>query len=267
MIAIKKYSSKLMIWSVKMPNAPYSNRCVQFKKMKLSITFCILSLSISSFGQGFVQPDTLNFVPEEIYKKIARPIDLVLSIDLNGDGQKDYIVKQGVRENYFQVYFEYWLSHDFKLLLKRNKPTGGIDYDFYINLDSDLELELISAYGYEDGIDYSISNIDYERGKEELLFHFNPVIIVDNEFRWGYPWDLKDIYTLKRKDGNIFIYSSTDHDVVRDGNITIPENQKIFPVIFFGGTPTQESQVEEIRNKTYLSIEQIKKTVHNTGYK
>lgn len=33
MIAIKKHSSKLKGWSVKMPNAPYSKRCVPCKEM------------------------------------------------------------------------------------------------------------------------------------------------------------------------------------------------------------------------------------------
>ena len=31
-MAIKKHSSKLKVWSVEMPNAPYSNRCSQFKE-------------------------------------------------------------------------------------------------------------------------------------------------------------------------------------------------------------------------------------------
>jgi len=31
MIAIRKQSSKLKVWSVEMPNAPYSNRYVQCK--------------------------------------------------------------------------------------------------------------------------------------------------------------------------------------------------------------------------------------------
>jgi len=32
MIAIKKHYSKLKNWSVKMPNAPYLNRCLQAKE-------------------------------------------------------------------------------------------------------------------------------------------------------------------------------------------------------------------------------------------
>lgn len=32
MIAIKKQKSKLKVWSVEMPNAPYSNRWLQLKK-------------------------------------------------------------------------------------------------------------------------------------------------------------------------------------------------------------------------------------------
>ena len=33
-IAIKKTNSKLKIWSIKMPNAPYSNRSTVFQKRK-----------------------------------------------------------------------------------------------------------------------------------------------------------------------------------------------------------------------------------------
>jgi hypothetical protein len=40
-IAIKKHSSKLKIWSVEMPNAPYSNRYLQGCRAKSS-TLCFL---------------------------------------------------------------------------------------------------------------------------------------------------------------------------------------------------------------------------------
>ena len=34
MVAINKRSGNLKDWSVEMPNAPYSNRCSQYKKQK-----------------------------------------------------------------------------------------------------------------------------------------------------------------------------------------------------------------------------------------
>jgi len=37
MIAINKHSSKLKIWSIEMPNAPYSNRCMQGKETHTNI--------------------------------------------------------------------------------------------------------------------------------------------------------------------------------------------------------------------------------------
>ena len=169
--------------------------------MKLSITYLILLLPIFGLGQSLIQPDTLSFVPEKIKDKISGPIDYVLSIDLNGDGLQDYIVKQGFRNKLKPVYFEFWLDHEYKQILKREKHSGGIEYEFYINLDSDQELELITAYGYEDGIDYSIIKINYEKGKEEVLFYFNPVIIINDAISWGYPWDITDIYSLKRMGG------------------------------------------------------------------
>ncbi len=34
-IAINKHSSKLKIWSIEIPNAPYSNRYVQLTRLKI----------------------------------------------------------------------------------------------------------------------------------------------------------------------------------------------------------------------------------------
>ena len=56
MIATSKHSRKLKIWSVKMPNAPYSNRCSTLKKRKnmkkLTLTLTLLIVTaMTIFGQ------------------------------------------------------------------------------------------------------------------------------------------------------------------------------------------------------------------------
>lgn len=64
--------------------------------------------------------------------------------------------------------------------------------------------------------------------------------------------------------GVTMVYYSVGHDIERDGEITFPENQKILPVIFLMGQSTQpEIGVGEIRNRTWKTIEEIKKIVHN----
>lgn len=54
----------------------------------------------------------------------------------------------------------------------------GIQYRFFMNLDNDLELEVFYATGYEDGIDYYFKDLDLIHGSENLIFYFNPIIIV-----------------------------------------------------------------------------------------
>ncbi|MEM6264127.1 MAG: hypothetical protein AAGI38_16550, partial [Bacteroidota bacterium] len=135
------------------------------------------------------------------------------------------------------------------------------DFFQFVNLDDDPELEMYCGSGYADGIDYALYDLDLEAGQMEILFYFNPVIIQDESNFWGYPWDTEGIITSVEA-GKVRVYFSVDHDIQREGEITIPENQEILPVIFLLGNSTQpEIEVAEIRNSTWKTLKDVKDLV------
>ena len=124
----------------------------------------------------------------------------------------------------------WWIRDEFTVY--RKIEIGIADHEIwkYINLDDDPELEIVSAWGYEDGIDYSIVDLDYESDgaiKNAILFH--PVAKYKNARFWGYPsyWNLM-MFDPKSKSIEVLF----EHSVVRDGNNEIPETYKM-PVLFF----------------------------------
>ncbi|MFP5471897.1 MAG: hypothetical protein ACLGGV_09910 [Bacteroidia bacterium] len=195
--------------------------------------------------------------PYEINSKVKGEIDKVFQVDFSGDSIGDYIIQSKMdKEGKIN---ETWLTSDFLLFNRVSKYIGDYDFIQFINLDNDPEPEIYSASGYEDGIDYALYDLNMKTGEKKLLFYFNPVIIENEQDFWGYPWDTNGIMTSTEY-GTTMIYYSIDHDIERDGNITHAENQNVMPVIFLKGHSTQpENRVEEIRSRTWKTIEEIKK--------
>jgi hypothetical protein len=147
-----------------------------------------------------------------------------------------------------------------KQILTKTIPKYGQEYDYLwlINLDGDPEAEIVRAIGYEDGIDYSLLDHDPTGTKEKLICYFNPVIIDNNGYYWGYPWDIVEIITFQANDV-VFMQATLDHDIQRDGQVIIPKPPAKFPVIFFIGQPgQQEAKVTAIRKIGWLSMEDVK---------
>ena len=208
--------------------------------------------------------DTLRIYPNEITTKLSGEIASILQVDFTGDEIKDFLITMKSEDKHNNEYLEYWLTSDFLTFKKKKKYNEGIQYFHFVNLDDDPEPEVYSAVGYEDGIDYALYDLDIKTGNEELVFYFNPVIVDDEQEYWGYPWDTNNIKALLQKTGEIKICVSIDHDIIRYGNITIPENQTIFPVIFFTGQTTQpQSKQEGVRNRKWMTLEEIRKTVYS----
>lgn len=226
-------------------------------KMTRILPLLFLLVPTLTFGQSFSKLDTLTVYPSELISKLNEEIDKVYQVDFTGDSIGDYIVqtKMDKEGNVYEV----WLTSDFLLFHRIAKYVQDYDFMGFINLDKDPEPELYSASGYSDGIDYAIYDLNMKTGQQELLFYFNPVIIDHEKDYWGYPWDTKGIMTWT-EDGVTRIYCSTKHDIVRDGEITFPENQNVMPVIFLTGQSTQpDSPVSEVRNREWKTIEEIKK--------
>ena len=227
------------------------------------LQFVVLLFPTLTFGQSFIPMDTLTDYPSEINSKVKGEIAVVYQVDFTGDSIGDYIIQTKVNKK--TKFKEIWLTSDFVLFNKKSKYMHSYNFMCFINLDSDPEPELYSATGYEDGIDYIIYDLNMKTGQQELLFYFNPVIIDNEKDYWGYPWDTKGIMT-RTENGVTLIYYSIDHDIERDGEIAHPENQKVMPVIFLKGQSTQpDIPVGEVRNREWRTIEEINKSVHNTG--
>jgi len=236
------------------------------KKMRTVITILFLNISLLTFGQGFIEMDTISS-NTELRKIVASEIEKTIMVDFTGDGQKDYICQTAFKENQEPVIFEYWISSDFKIIIKKQKWIDEYSFYRFVNIDSDPEPELFSASGFPEGIDYCFIDLDLNNGTEDTLFYFNPVIIENDEMYWGYPWDISDI--IIRNEKNIIeLKTSIDHKIERDGEITIPQNQTIFPAIFFKGHSTQPRvQVGEIKKIEWMNTEEIKVRTHNNVYK
>ena len=223
--------------------------------------FILFLLPTISFGQSFLPMDTLTTYPTEINSKVNREIERVFQVDFTGDNIGDFIVQTKIDKEGKTT--EFWLTSDLLLFSRISKYIGDYDYIRLINLDNDPEPEIYSASGYSDGIDYTFYDLNMKTGNRELLFYFNPVIIENGKDFWGYPWDTDGVM-VRTEGGVTMINSSEDHDIERDGEVTIPRNQKVLPVIFLTGHSTQpEIGVEEIRNRNWKTIEKVSKTVHN----
>lgn len=228
--------------------------------MTRTIQFILFLLPILTFGQGFLPMDTLTKYPSEIQSKIKGEIERVIQVDFTGDNNGDYIVQTKMDKEGKTT--ETWLTSDFLLFNRLSKYIGDYDFIRFINLNNDPEPEIYSASGYSDGIDYALYDLNMKTGKQELLFYFNPVIIDNDQDYWGYPWDTEGV--MKSTEGGVtMIYYSNDHNIEREGEMTYPDNQKVLPVIFLTGHSTQpEIGVEEIRNRTWKTIEEIKSIIN-----
>ena len=225
--------------------------------MRDYITILFIFISCRLFGQGFIKSDTLSEYPTQISERISGSISMVRTIDFNGDNLLDYIISVVEGDDNYR----YWILSDFQLIRKEKDYSEDYYFEYYVNIDDDIELEVFVASGYEDGIDYAFYDFDIHKSKKTLLFLFNPIIIVNDNYYWGYPWNIEDII-LKTTDSNILkIHSSLNHNIIRDGNITFPNNQKIFPIIFFQGKKKDKPIIDSIQDSSWLTLTEIKKMI------
>jgi hypothetical protein len=231
----------------------------------IAILIFILSTNLL-FGQGFVKMDTID-VPEKLTGLISGRIIRTIQVDFTGDGINDYICQLDFQDKTKPVYKEIWINSQFEIIKTLEKYSKDFNFFWFVNIDSDPEPEIFSATGWAEGIDYCFIDQDLKKGKDKVLFYFNPVIIEsDNKF-WGYPWDISDLL-IKLDNGLLKIKCSIDHKITRDGEITIPDWQKEFPVICFSGHSTQpDINVGQINRFDWLTISEIMEKIILTNKK
>lgn len=220
---------------------------------KVNILIWTLTLSFLAFGQNFVEKDTIHILPDKIVELTNEEVIILSeSIHFSGGNKQDYIITTKLDNNGHKV-CEYWITSDLIKVRQVEIFKDGIQIRKFINLDTDPELEIIDATGYEDGIDYTIQDLDIITGELKKVLYFNPIIETKIKDYWGYPWD----WTKLKLNSNFQLKVSLKHKIERNGNITFPKNQKIMPVIYFEGNPTQESSVEGIKSINWLTLNEI----------
>lgn len=220
--------------------------------MKTKVLASVLAILLFAFAdvaaQTAMKSPTIIPTPAKIKRLVKGNITEVKTIDFNGDRENDFIVR--VRNNNpidSDVYgTEFWINSAMKIVKRETWYNASADFKWFINLDSDATPEIISAFGYEDGIAYSVFKQDFKSGKDVLLFQFSPVLVDASRERkhfWGYPWDLIDV-KAKRKGNYYELLCSFNHNVEGDfTNVKTPKWQRRIPVIFFNGKTTQPDSV------------------------
>jgi hypothetical protein len=228
----------------------------------IQLLFLIIS-PVLSYGQGFLPLDTIK-TPKEIKEIIPDSISLSLYVDFNGDNKRDYICKTEGLNKSNNEYLEYWITSDFKIIKKIPKYYTDIEYRWFVNIDSDKEPEILSASGWSEGVDYCFIDQDFKSQKDSILFYFNPIIIDNNKEYWGYPWAIKNLIIRKEKNRTL-IFSSLIHEIVRDGEITKPSCQSVFPLIGFSGYQQKLSaEIGEKHNLEWVDFKELIKQTHKT---
>jgi hypothetical protein len=226
--------------------------------MKILLLSLFLSWTTISSGQSFLKMDTLDQLPSELKEMAAGKFMRALKVDFNGDGKQDFICEMMPDQPSKATSIEFWITSELRTYKTKAKYGQDFDYFWFINLDEDKEPEIFTANGYEDGIDYAIYDQDLQTQTETLVAYINPIIIEDSKLFWGYPWDISGMITKKDKQ-TIFIKASLDHDIQRDGEITIPDPTKKFPAVFFYGHSTQpDIEVGQIREINWMSLKEFR---------
>ncbi|MEN2400565.1 hypothetical protein GKZ90_0012305 [Flavobacterium sp. MC2016-06] len=216
--------------------------CKDQKKERVSYLVKAKEIAVNSKIRALIPKESENIVTE--------------TIDFDNDSKKDYICT--LYDPKKQINVEYWITSDYKILLQ-NEFLATINDKFFINLDNDNLMELFRSSGEEDGVDCAF--YDIKNNKLEPILYFTPILIDDskpNNYFYGYAWDISDIVMS----GNKLLSAINDTIVERDGNFTIPKNQKNLPVIFFKGKTTQpEIKYPKTFKKNYYSLEKIRSSV------
>jgi len=189
--------------------------------------------------------------PEKIRNMIQANIISTEAIDYTGNGKLDFLCKTIEGEDGNKILKEYWISSNWEID-RIKKIEYEYDYKWFINLDSDSELEIIKAQGESEGINYGIYNLNFHSKNDDLLFYFNPIIESNKLYYWGYPWEIENL-----KIDNYKIKTSLKHKIERDGAIQEFENQILLPAIIFTGKSRKELEINDLKNIKFLSVKNI----------
>ena len=234
----------------------------------LFLVLCVLQGISVNARPNMKSPKKIK-APVKIRKLVKGKIAETRTVDFDGDKKADYIISVEDKTE-GELGEKFWINS--KLEIVKTQSWNYIETDFlwFIDLDGDSIPEIISASGFEDGIDYSIYKQNFNGQEDTLLLVFNPVIIDGSRGKktyWGYPWDISDVL-VKSNGGKFELFCSFNHKIVTGGddgdNSNVPEWQKRVPVILFSGRTTQpQMTVAEIETRKWLNIREIIQEAQN----
>lgn len=213
------------------------------------------SQTVSSTNEeiNFIEPKKIqSFKKLEDFVKTS--IYYVEEIDFTGDKITDFICK--VKPNSKGQGIEYWISSDFKIIRKNAYYLDGFTHRRFANLDKDIEPEIFETEGDEDWIGYTFYDLDLKTGKRKVLLNFNPIINENNKNYWVTPENKVSLKT-RYNDGVIEFLCSLNTPILNEEDEDLPIYQKSIPVIYFKGKHNSELITQSIKNKEWLTFENI----------
>ncbi len=211
-----------------------------------------LALSGSAFGATLHAPAPCDAPPW--LKEIVRGLKSCQCVDFTGDGVPDYIALGATSQvenktDGTPLGDEWWVTSDRHVVVKRTRWYADHNYIWLARLDAGLQPIIISAYGFAEGIEYTLQKLDLSTGTFTILFYFDPVLVeADGQLYHGYPWDVSDILAegtggTTRLRAAMRPRPAADAPRVGDpgmgDNGRMPDRQKMVPVLFFAGRSTQ----------------------------
>ncbi len=194
-------------------------------------------------------------VPEFIINMIEDSIIQVTTIDFTGDNIEDYIIwiqTDSLKRIDEGFVFELFLSSD---QIVWSKDIRYIYVDIFerrfVNLDSDVELEILELSGYADGVDNYVFDYTQSEKKYQKLFWFdfeksNLYSPLDHKYIIG--------YNLEK-----MIYVKIINMPEFESEISIPKTQIKLPVFYF---VNEQSEIEGLQIFYLYSVEKIYNLVH-----
>jgi hypothetical protein len=206
--------------------------------------------------------------PKFVRKLVRGNIDKTVSVDFDGNGKPDYIatVTDPSETSESRRTRRLWVNDAHHVVKTTAVSDADTDEFWFLQQRAGTVPLIISAWGYEDGIDYAVVQQNLRGGKDKVLFLFDPVIRENNKLFWGYPWDWSDIVAEQQNRG-MAVLCTFNHDLHRDpdegNNQDLPPAQKSIPVIIFTGHTTQPDTAkispERIRSPHWCKIPEMER--------
>jgi hypothetical protein len=222
--------------------------------MRSSFLFLWLAFlcAVQVFGATMVAPTAC-----EPPKWLVAPVPGLTAcecVDFAGDGVLDFIAmgpapsatSSGDAAPLLGI--EAWDTSDRRVVARI--PAHASDYRFrwFARLSSRKQSDIISAFGFSEGIDYTLERLNLVTGRLEVLFYFQPILVeADGKMYHGYPWDLGDILTFTSGKERTLRASVGPPPPPNDealsmgfqDNAGMPASQRKVPHLFFSGRSTQ----------------------------